>query len=219
MVDFFREGLFQILQQRSVRRQLGRFIYHPVVLLAIATIFATLAGVWLTNYYQDRAWLREKQFEAFQQGYAEALRLVDELSELMSRRFFGLNRALWAAKGTGTGELEQVWSAYYETVVEWNTRIMSYRSRLARSVDSEVAQALGSWDDPYAADPRTIHGRFYQAHEQVRALVECVRDRCSGEDRQAALEKAQQAVNELGVAIERFTDACTARIHHYASTS
>lgn len=97
------EGLRQIFGQREVRRRLARVFTHPVTLLAIATVFATLAGVWLTNYYQERAWVREKRFETFRQGYEQALDVVDELSELMSRRFFGLNRVVWVAKGTGTG--------------------------------------------------------------------------------------------------------------------
>ena len=81
-----------------------------------------------------------------------------------------------------------------------------------------MAQALGSWDDPYATDPQTIHGQFYQAHEQVRVLVDCVRAKCSGDEKQVSLQEAQQVVNELGVAIERFTESCTAKIHGYAGT-
>ena len=99
-----KEAVGSFLQERAFRKRLARFLTHPVTLLAIATVFATLAGAWLTNYYQERAWVREKQFETFRQGYREALELVDELSEVMSRRVFGLNRVIWVAKGTGTGE-------------------------------------------------------------------------------------------------------------------
>ena len=223
MVEFFKEGLLQILRQRSVHRRLGRFFSHPVVLLAIATVFATLASAWLTNYYQERAWLREKQFETFRQGYQEALRLVDELSEVMSRRVFGLNRAIWVAKGTGTGELDQVWEEYYQSVAEWNTKLLAYKGRLARAIEPLAAVALGSWQDAAltdaSSDPQTIHGHFFVAHHRVRTLVDCVRERCSGEAKAHALQQAEQAVNELSVAVEDFIQGCTARIHEYASQS
>ena len=222
-MEFFKEGLLQILQQRSVQRRFGRFFSHPVALLAIATIFATLAGAWLTNYYQEQAWVREKQFETFRQGYREAFELVDELSEVMSRRVFGLNRVIWVAKGTGTGELDQVWNEYYQSVEEWNTKLLAYKGRLVRSIEPEAAEALGNWEDPALtnsnSDPQTIHGHFFVAHHRVRALVDCVRERCSGEAKATAIQQAEQAANELSVAVENFIQACTARIHEYASQS
>jgi len=208
-----------LLASKPFQKRFGRLFSHPISLLAIATVFATLAGVWLTNYYQEQAWVREKQFETFRQGYREALELVDELSDIMSRRFFGLNRVMWVAKGTGTGTLEETWATYYESVEEWNTKIMSYQGRLARFVDPDMAEALGSWEDAQATDPRTIHGRFFQAHERVRVLVDCARNRCAGETKATALQQAQQAVNGLGLAIQRFVETCTASIHEHASWS
>ena len=107
-----------MFRSKPFQKRLSKFLVHPVTILAIATV----AAVWLTNYYQERAWIREKQFVVFEKDYQSALRVVDELSDVMSRRFFGLIRVVWVAKGTGTGELDEVWEEYYETVVEWNTR-------------------------------------------------------------------------------------------------
>ena len=208
---------------KPFHKRLGRLFSHPIALLAIATIFATIAGVWLTNYYQERAWGREKRFETFRQGYQEALELVDELSEVMGRRVFGLNRVIWVAKGTGTGELEQVWEEYYQSVAEWNTKLLAYKGRLARSIEPVAAEALGNWEDAAltdaTSDPQTIHGHFFVAHHRVRTLVDCVRERCLGETKANALQQAEQAVNELSVAVENFIQACTSRIHEYANQS
>ena len=76
------QAFLGLLTSKPFQKRLGRLFSHPIALLAIATIFATIAGVWLTNYYQERAWVREKRFETFRQGYREALELVDELSEV-----------------------------------------------------------------------------------------------------------------------------------------
>jgi len=213
------EAVRLLIKQRSFQRRLAKFLTHPVTLLAIATV----AAVWLTNYYQTQAWIREKQFEVFRQGYAEALKLVDELSEVMSRRVFGLNRVIWVAKGTGTGELDQVWDEYYQSVAEWNTKLLAYKGRLARSIEPAAAEALGNWEDAVLtdanSDPQTIHGHFFIAHHRVRKLVDCVRERCSGEAKANAIQQAEQAVNELSVAVEKFVQACTERIHEYANQS
>lgn len=215
------QAILGLLTSKPLHKRLGRLFSHPIALLAIATVFATVAGVWLTDYYQERAWVREKEFETFRQGYQEALRLVDELSEVMSRRVFGLNRVIWVAKGTGTGELDNVWEDYYQSVAEWNTKLLAYKGRLARSIEPVAAEALGNWEDAALADtdnnPQTIHGHFFVAHHRVRKLVDCVRERCVGEAKATAIQQAEQAVNELSVAVENFIQACTARIHEYAS--
>ena len=211
-MDFFNEGVFQILRQRAVQRRIGKFFSHPVVLLAIATVFATLAGAWLTNYYQKQAWLREKEFEIRSYGLDEGLKVVDELSESMSRRLFGLNRVVWVAKGTGTGELDHVWQEYYESVVDSNVTLARYKSRLRRFVGEEAAQAFASPADAALSDsegtPASIHGQFMVAHQKVRALVDCVRDRCQDPARQAALTDAQQELNTLGESVDAFLDSC-----------
>lgn len=217
------QAILGLLRSKPFHKRLRRLFSHPIALLAIATVFATVAGVWLTDYYQERAWVREKEFETFRQGYQEALRLVDELSEVMSRRVFGLNRVIWVAKGTGTGELDNVWEEYYQSVAEWNTKLLAYKGRLARSIEPVAAEALGNWEDAALADtdnnPQTIHGHFFVAHHRVRKLVDCVRERCAGEAKATAIQQAEQAVNELSVAVENFIQACTARIHEYASQS
>jgi len=208
-----------LLTQKSFQKRLGRLLAHPVTLLAIATV----AAVWLTNYYQTQAWIREKQFEVFRQGYTEALKLVDEVSELMSRRFFGLNRVVWVAKGTGTGDLDRVWEEYYQSVIEWNAKLLVYAGRLARFVGPEAAVGFAEREDATqgvgADGPKSIHGYFLVSHERVRKLVDCVRQHCTGQARDTALQEAEQALNELGAAIEAFTSTCTDAIDDRASTS
>jgi hypothetical protein len=204
--------LVELARDKSFWRRIGRLLSHPVSLLAVATVFAALAGAWLTNYYQERAWIRQQQFTMFQEGAQAAWMLVNELSEMMSRRFFGLNRVVWVAKGTGTGALDEAWEAYYASVEEWNARLMSYRMRAGGLIGPEAAQALGGWGDPVAPEPQTIHGQFYRAHELARALVDCVRQRCPAEERQVSLTQSEQALNRLGRSIEGFIQACMSEI-------
>ena len=217
MRDVFWEGIKSLLSEPSFRKRLARVFTHPVTLLAIATVFATIAGAWLTNYYQERAWIREKQFETFKYTYDEGLKIVDELSEATSKRLFGLNRVVWVTKGTGTGELEKVWNDYYESVVDWNVKLARYKGRLSRFVGKEAAEEFTSPDDAALSysegDPTSIHGQFLVAHQKVRALVDCVRDRCPDQAKQVALKEAQQELNALGEAVDEFLENCTNQLY------
>jgi len=85
VLDAVKDAVEVLIKQKAIQKRLAKVLAHPITLLAIATIFATIAGVWLTNYYQERAWVREKQFEAFRHGFDEGLKLVDELSEAMGK--------------------------------------------------------------------------------------------------------------------------------------
>ena len=219
------ESWLQALQafflSRSARRRIAKILAHPVSLLAVATLLGALAGAWLTGVYQERMWLRQTQFEMFRQGYAEAQALLRELSEAMSRRLFGMQRVVWVAKGTGTGELEPVWQAYYESVEDWNARLLDRRIRLVQLVGPEEAQTFAASADSLPEDPQSeppsLHEQFRQAHEQVRALVDCVRHRCPDAEREAALKRAQEQLNGLGLEIEAFIGSCWSRIESYAA--
>ena len=210
----------QIFRQRSVQRRIGRLLAHPVTLLALATILATVAGAWLTNYYQEQSWMREKRFEVYRYRFDEGLKLLDELSDVMGQRLFGLNRVVWVAKGTGTGTLDQVWQEYYESVVEWNATLARNKSRLARLVSTEAAEAFAGAQDAALADaeaiPPSIHRSFLVTHQKVRTVVDCVRDRCREPAKQQALQDAQEALTALGEAIDAFLANCTNQL--YASS-
>ena len=212
-MSVLQDALKELADSKPFQRQVGRILSHPLTLLAVATICATVAGVWLTNYYQEQTWIRDKQFEVYKHRLDEGLLLVDDLSEAMGRRLFGLHRVLWVAKGTGTGELDAVWNEYYESVVDWNVHLARDRSRLSRLIGAEAAEAFSSPQDAalsYAEGvPMSIHGQFFVAHQRARALVDCVRDRCPVTDRQAALAAAQQDVAALGEAVDQFLEACT----------
>ncbi len=222
MTKLARQAILGMLTSRPFHRHLGRFFSHPIALLAIATVFATIAGVWLTNYYQERAWVREKQFETFRYTFDEGLKLIDELSEAMSKRLFGLNRVAWVTKGTGTGELEQVWNEYYDSVVDWNVKLARFKGRLARFVGPEVAEAFASQQDATFGDadgtPSSIHGQFLVAHQKVRALVDCIRQHCSEQGRQAALKDVEQQLNALGLGVDQFVQACTEGVYEHAGS-
>lgn len=222
-LDLVKEATIGIVKERAFRQRLARTFTHPVTLLAVATVFATVAGVWLTNDYQERAWVREKRVEVFRHGFDAGLQLIDELSEAMSRRLFGLHRVIWIAKGTGTGELEQVWNDYYESVVDWNVRLLREKARLTRLVGPEAAEAFASAQDAalsyQAGTPASLHGQFMIAHQKVRALVDCVRQRCAEPATQTALKDAQQDLHLLGLAVDQFLQSCTDRIYELAQAA
>lgn len=96
-------------------------VRHPITLRAVTIAMASLGGIFVTNHFQEQTWVREVQFQIFNHTLEEGFKVVDDISKTTSKRLFGLNRVIWVAKGTGTGNLDQAWEAYYEAVLEWNT--------------------------------------------------------------------------------------------------
>ena len=114
-------------------------LIRPMVISVVVPIMVACAGIWLTDHYQERAWHRQTSFELFRANYDRALETIDELSQVMGGRFFGLMRVTWADQGTGTRDLDSVWDEYYSSVQEWNMKKMHFKNRVARAVGDEMA--------------------------------------------------------------------------------
>lgn len=194
-----------VLRERS----LLRFILRALVI--------TLAGTWLSFYFQTQSWIRERQFEVFRKNYEESLLLIDELAEMTGRRAFGLNQVLWVAKGTGTGDLEQVWDDYYVTARDWNVKLRLYKIRIDRSIGREQAELLQSASEEGNSDgyqtPKSIHGNFRLAHTLVREYVDSVKKGDAEDVKKQKYQQALEAINRLSFATDIFFSSCLDAIY------
>ena len=141
---------------------------------------------------QQRQWLRDKQFEIERQRMQwekdrrfEMLKrrldraepTVDEIADLMKARILGL-RSVFDAVISHDGPSAAVrWRTYMDAVQQWNGKLSSNRSRLARLVSAKAAQELhnNETDTPdRVIDPKSIHGCFFRAHRRLEPMVRCV---------------------------------------------
>lgn len=196
---------------------------RPLLMSAIITLCITGAGTWLTDRYQAQAWSRDKQFAVFQQNFEGGLALVDDLAEHMGTRYMGLSRVVWAAKDDNGKNLDSLWTEYYGSVAAWNSKLLRYKGQLSRFIGEDTAETFCSREDYKLSfadgDPQSLHGLFLITQQRVGTLMACAQRACDGDERQAALRDANQALALLGVAIEDFLTSATERVYRRAEAN
>jgi hypothetical protein len=99
------------------------FLNSHFGLLVIGFIFTTVVGSLLSVVFQRASWKRQTRVDLYRKRSEEGTSFLDELSELIGRRFFALQRYLWAIEDRDSYNFEEVKKAYYEIVAGWNTKI------------------------------------------------------------------------------------------------
>ncbi len=201
-----------------MKKAISDFLRHPLVVTIIGTSLFSLAGICLTDCYQRKAWERERSHALFVEKLNGGLVLIDELSEFISKRFFGLVRVNNVLKNSDTVGLNEVWPEYYDSVVEWNTKAMQYRGRLARYINSICADSFLNNPDAVntyeGGQPNTIHGHFLRTHSIAKNFRDCLNKECSNEAKKAYTENLRSSLDKLGIEIEKFISDCTNEVYN-----
>ena len=145
---------------------------------------------------QRLSWQRQVRLDLFRQRYAEGTQLLEQLSSMVDKRYFRLQRLIWSiADGSPQETISTREHEYFEAVVEWNEKLESVHNRLRLLVGESVAlQFLDYADDCRPDDPQSLHYRFVKAH---RAVLK------AKDDLPLALS-AKQEVDSLNSAVSRF---------------
>lgn len=126
---------------------------------------------------QRMQWEKDRRFEMLKRRLDRAEPTVDEVADLMKARILGLRSVFDAViKQDGPGAAAR-WQTYMEAVSQWNGKLSSNRSRLARLVSVQAAQELhnNETDEPAKViDPKSIHGCFFLVHRRLEPMVRCV---------------------------------------------
>ena len=98
--------------------------YHELALLLISLLFTSIAGGYLTFYYQQRSWTYKREAELRESERNAASKVFEEISALMDRRLYRMRRILWGYQSGTTGkEMNERWTVYREALFEWNERL------------------------------------------------------------------------------------------------
>lgn len=156
----------------------------------------TVIGSALAFLFQRLSWRRQARTELFRQRYLDGTKLLEELSNLIDRRYFRLQRLLWAIPTKGGEEIIKLREKeYFETVQEWNEKLRSIHNRIRLLVgDAEALQFLDYKDDFQQDSPKSLHYRFVRAHREV----------LKAKANHAHLPTAQAEANRLNWALSRF---------------
>jgi hypothetical protein len=144
------------------------FLNKPLVLLLLGFGLTTVVGGMLTTRFQERSWERQTQLALFEKRYDEGVKFLDELSDLVGRRYFLLQRYVWAIRDPQHYELDKVSEAYFSSVAEWNIKLRTMRNKTRLLLGEARAQRfLDYGDDGRSDNPASLHYIFAKVHAAV----------------------------------------------------
>jgi len=144
--------------------------FTKLLLLVITFILTTLAGGILTYYFQKRSWKRQAYLDLYKKKYDDGTKFLDELSELIGKRLFFLQRFGWAISGGDTERVERTEKEYFEVVNVWNANYYRNRNKIRLLVNEQIADLFLDYNDDSRPDnPNSLHYKFVLTHQNVMA--------------------------------------------------
>ena len=176
-------------------------LQSPLGLLLLGFCLTTVLGGLLTTRLQRALWERQTRLEVFRRRYEEGTVFLDQLSSLIDRRLFGLQRLLWVIEeGVEADQLETKEREYFQTVIEWNGTLRSNRNKIRLLIgESQASDFLDYRDDGRQEHPRSLHYQFVKAHNAV----------ISANSGGMSTEQAQREVNSLNWTCSSFLEDLT----------
>ncbi len=177
--------------------------------LALIPFISTVLGALWGSYLSARGWRRQTLLELHRQRYSEGTKFLEELSQLIGRRFFLLQRLLWTIETADPTKIADAEKTYYESVHDWNARYWLNRNKIRLLVSESQAE----WFLTYAADehrndPHSLHYSFVHAHRLVFRAKESLAD----------LPAATAAVTQLNWKCSKFLEHLTTEFLERASS-
>lgn len=133
----------------------------------------TVAGGWWASYLQQRAWNRQNEVRLLEAAIERAGAACQEITSLLDRRRFRMQRLMWAATRGGADEvdmdeLERRRQDYVAILFEWNDRLNTNLSLVGTYFGESARVELDQ-----------LYEDFSRVGAKVEALVRAAR---SGED-------------------------------------
>ena len=154
---------------------------EKVWLLILGFIMTTVLGGVFGYFLKQRSWQIETEHSLYKARYEEGVKFLDTLSEQIGKRFFLLQRYLWAIDEGGKEKILEREMEYFTSVVEWNSAFWRNRNKIRLLVDEEQANAFLDYRDDNAGDhPTSLHYKFGSSPQSVTAAgARRRRGRCS----------------------------------------
>lgn len=163
-------------------------------------LMGSLAGGFVTFFFQNKRWEREVRLELHRKKYDEGVAFLDELSELIAKRFYYLQRIIWAISEGNQKLLDKYEPIYFEIVDQWNCKLYKNRTKLRLLLDEEMADSFLDYsDDKHLEQPKSLHYRFVLAHKKMKAAKQY----------NEMTEEVENATKQLNHNCSRFVEKVT----------
>jgi hypothetical protein len=140
------------------------------LVIVIATfLLTTVLGAFWASLLKTSSWKRETKLDMYRKRYNEGTKLLENLSLLIGKRFYAIQRLFWAIRDGQKDRLPELEREYFAVVAKWNARFWLYRNQIRLLVGNQQAERFLDYsDDMRMANPDSVHYCFVQAH---RALL------------------------------------------------
>ena len=180
-----------------------------VVTAAVTFVLTGLLGALWTFLLSQYSWKRQSKQTLYQQRYDEGVAFLDALSQLIGKRFFLLQRFVWAVRDKDPARLQTAEEKYFRTVSEWNFTFWLNRNKIRLLVGELQAEHFLSYGDDRRPDnPHSLHYAFVRAHRLVLAAKSDA----------AKLSIADEAVTKLNWKCSIFLERITTDFLHRATS-
>ena len=141
-----------------------------LILLVAGFVLTTIAGGILTYYFQKRSWTRQAYLDLYKKKYDDGTKFLDELSELIGKRLFFIQRFAWAISESDKERIERMEKEYFEVVKIWNINDYRNRNKIRLLVNERTADLFLDYSDDARPDnPNSLHYKFVMTHRSVMA--------------------------------------------------
>jgi hypothetical protein len=131
----------------------------------IGVLLTTLVGGW----FQHRSWDRKRRLTMFEKRFEEGISFLNELSDLIGKRYFRLHRYLWSIENPKAYDSAKVAEEYFESVRGWNEKLRTMRNRARLLLgEAKALELLDYSDDNRPQKPQSLHYMFAKAHRAVQ---------------------------------------------------
>ena len=160
--------------------------------------------------YQDRSWTKEQEFDIRRRKLDDGQKSLEEISDLMSTRLFRMRRLLALLRGDDLAQVNAEWPSYVEITERWNAKLAIYQNKVRRLVTDSMGTLLNNYETDNTAIqyPRSIHGMFFVAGNELERLRACKR-RLNCKPRPEDIKELAGRLNQLDVATDSFVDGAS----------
>jgi hypothetical protein len=169
--DFYGKHCEDYLKSQ-VDFQIASFRVDPknlTPLVAFVAVIGTLVGVCLTSLFANLRWRNETKFQIQNDRFTEGREFIDDLSELIGKRYFLLYRYLNSIiESEPDDTIDEKEKEYFKVVKTWNYCSRKNMNKIRLLIDDKCALRFLNFDDDYQPDdPYSLHYKFVIAHNAV----------------------------------------------------
>lgn len=178
--------------------QIIKFLNSGIGLVLISFLCTVFVGGVFSHILQNSIAKRQNRLEIFRRKYEEGTSFLDELAKLVGKRFFWLQRFLWALKNQDENALQKE-KEYFQVVLTWNETLRANRNKIRLLVNEEMAKELLDYNDNYKSEkPNSLHYTFLKAHMAVMEAKKDIEKLENSQEEVVALNwKCNQFLEEL----------------------